>query len=739
MIMEPFFDFPLEKQEIDLPEHSRSISILKAINASPFCKLISCNKLNNGNEAIIFEVEVELGQYPVHPIQRFERLALVIDHTDNSMPAVFALRKDFPFLPHINLNHEGHPRWLCIYEIAYEELKITWTGTAFIEDIRNWFKLSAQGKLHQEDQMLEPFLLIDEGTIIIPHDLKENDKLFIHFVSQNKDKRVNVLATRAKIQNLPLYTAVTVILTAAPQVHEAIFYTPQNFYDLNERLQKLGIDFKQKLAEKLKEIVRNDKEALERSLLIVLLVPKKRTLNSEVIQTDCYTFLTINKVKEIGITADIFSEFNNEIIENLKISPSDEKLKQIKIGLLKTQVTFNRQFARSISGAREDYIPNIFAIGLGALGSQIFMNFARSGFGRWTLIDDDIFLPHNLSRHALTDPFIGFNKAESLAAEANAILNDETFAFPINCNILTERNNAVLDNCIKITDCVLDMSASIAVSRMLANDSRFKEKRLISVFLNPAGSQCIFLSEDLRKEFKLDFLEVSYYRELLYNDKLQHHFKKVDEIRYAASCRDISNKIPNENVALFSALAAKIIPKIISSANPYAFIWDFNADESTISKVNIPLYKSTEITMGSWTIVYDDWFLEKISTLRKAKLPKETGGVLIGSFDMERKKLFLLDTLIPDNSVEYPTSFYRGIGGLKEKLDRTRNITANMITYVGEWHSHPKGASVNASHDDIKLLSWLSENMAIEGLPALMLILGDENEIGFYFGDSFPS
>jgi tRNA A37 threonylcarbamoyladenosine dehydratase len=38
--------------------------------------------------------------------------------------------------------------------------------------------------------------------------------------------------------------------------------------------------------------------------------------------------------------------------------------------------------------------------GAGALGSQLMNNLSRAGFGRWTIVDNDKLLPHNLARNA---------------------------------------------------------------------------------------------------------------------------------------------------------------------------------------------------------------------------------------------------------------------------------------------------------------------------------------------------
>jgi len=53
--------------------------------------------------------------------------------------------------------------------------------------------------------------------------------------------------------------------------------------------------------------------------------------------------------------------------------------------------------------------------------------------------------------------------------------------------------------------------------------------------------------------------------------------------------------------------------------------------------------------------------------------------------------------------------------------------TANVVGYVGEWHSHPRGHSSSPSKDDIIQLFHLAFSMADDGLPALQLIVGERD------------
>ncbi|MBD2296848.1 Mov34/MPN/PAD-1 family protein [Anabaena sphaerica FACHB-251] len=47
---------------------------------------------------------------------------------------------------------------------------------------------------------------------------------------------------------------------------------------------------------------------------------------------------------------------------------------------------------------------------------------------------------------------------------------------------------------------------------------------------------------------------------------------------------------------------------------------------------------------------------------------------------------------------------------------------------MGEWHSHPPGISTRPSSHDIRLLNYLVETLKHEGLPSVMLIVGENQE-----------
>ncbi len=53
----------------------------------------------------------------------------------------------------------------------------------------------------------------------------------------------------------------------------------------------------------------------------------------------------------------------------------------------------------------------------------------------------------------------------------------------------------------------------------------------------------------------------------------------------------------------------------------------------------------------------------------------------------------------------------------------------------GEWYSHPPGAGSNPSDNDVYLLVHLAQKLDSDGLPAIMMIVG-ETETSCYIGYS---
>ena len=226
---------------------------------------------------------------------------------------------------------------------------------------------------------------------------------------------------------------------------------------------------------------------------------------------------------------------------------------------------------------------------------------------------------------------------------------------------------------------------------------------------------------------------MQYYRFLLETPELSEHLLRRDgPIRYGRSCRDISFVLSQEMVGLHSSICARGIRKALESRDATIALWRSNDDGSVVRYSARP-QEVFKRTFGNWTLLYDSKLIAKISTARNNKLPKETGGVLIGTFDLHRKIVYAVDTILsPPDSEEWPTVYIRGCTGLKAEVDKIKKTTLGMLDYVGEWHSHP-GYGTRPSGDDLLAFEWLVEIMDICGQPSLMLIAGEGNH-SWYLG-----
>ena len=119
--------------------------------------------------------------------------------------------------------------------------------------------------------------------------------------------------------------------------------------------------------------------------------------------------------------------------------------------------------------------------------------------------------------------------------------------------------------------------------------------------------------------------------------------------------------------------------------------------------------------------------LNEMQADRGNALPNETGGVLIGLYDIAKKLVYIVcQVRAPEDSISSPTSFIRGCADLPERLKHIQETTLDNLTYIGEWHSHPS-ANTQRSTDDVKLHKAIVGYNRENCLPGCMMILGTDN------------
>ena len=722
---------------------SKAIDFVNAVANSNYAWLIECKRATSDREIIVFCAKVQVGQKPVHEIKKHERLAVVFEKSDTTTPDVLALRKTFPLVPHVNLGAKEFPRSLCVTEQQYSESKLQWTAPTFLENIRYWLASAAKGTLHAEDQPLEPLLLGYEGFLVLPHDLfteaVDSEPLFLSVKDSGNNRRTYIAKRRKDDnENSKAFEFVAFSFLIEPQTHGLIRSAPTTLFELHEFLENSNTDLLEELRVKLKtwKEKNEEKNPLDGRLALIIRMPKTRGKSSVPETIELRAFLTLETLKEVGVEIGLWEE-NEGCIGYLIPIDKNKTGQQIRIGMLNPASSLSRENAAQLNNVFPQASRKIVAVGLGALGSQIFMNLIRAGYGKWILIDEDFLLPHNFSRHALSGVFTGGPKSRRMAELANHTIDGEPIADWIVADVLSPLESSETSQKVKEAfnpaEIILDASASVPVARRLALDINSSARR-ISVFLNPQGTDVTILAEDSERKITLDSLEMQYYRHLINEKCLKNHLKRNHErIRYATSCRDVSSTIPQDFVALQAAICSRAIHQITSNEQAFMSIWRTDQDQISTQRYSFPVKNSIKCKIGEWTLCTDAGFIDKVHEIRANKLPNETGGVLVGSYDMQRKIVYVVDCLpSPSDSEEWPTLYIRGRRGLHSQIEKVQQVTENQLQYVGEWHSHPSNCGVKPSQDDLKVFEWLSNHMKVDGLPPLMLIVGDPGKYAFF-------
>lgn len=695
-------------------------------------------------ETVVIEVDVERPQRPIHDIRYKETIAVEFATEDTWYPEVLALRSDFPQAPHENLRKTEIPRSLCLYEQPWAEVALRWTPASFVERIRYWLRETARGALHGTDQPLEPLLFGSGYRIILApgllNDLSSEGiaPLKVRLAAPVSDCMTLVAEPlRDEPSSLDSLKYIATPLQAKPQRHGLIRCTPRSLADLHTFLLPAGIDLIDTLRNRLRGWTNIG--VLDVKLMLVIGLPLLRDGAGSPERSDFWVFVTGQPVRGIGKAIGLWDEHDGNI-GLLAGADESQRGDTVTLDIVSPVQALSRDGAAQTNSRSGDPC-KVLAVGAGALGSQVIDELARKGFGQWTIVDQDDLLPHNLARHALGGDFVGYPKALAMQLHLNALYTDGNGAKGIVADVLSPGNakNALADAA-GTTDLILDIAASVPVARHLAIDMQSNARR-ISVFLNSHGTDVVVIAEDRAREMRLDVLEQQYYRAVASDSRLAGHLANNPErVRYGRSCRDVSMPMRTHIVTLLSAVASEAISRAHSIEEASIHLFRCNPVDLSVTSVSVPVSRASRFDQFTWSLSIDHTLLNRIAELREAKLPKETGGVLLGSYDFSRKLLYVVDTVpSPPDSKEWPNLYIRGSEGLLAEVIRISEATGGQIEYIGEWHSHPQNCPTLPSDDDLKGFAWLTERMNESSQPALIAIAGDGPSSSWYLGQMMSS
>lgn len=695
-------------------------------------------RANDNGAWVVIDVEVEVGQIAVVDIRRTERLAIGFGAGDGDWPQALSLRANFPRdLIHLMVVPVSDPVALCLSEEAWPDARRRWTPAGYIRLIRRWLIDAAEGVLHRDEQIVEPFMPVAAARAIVPAST---------FTTAN----VGRLMGGARIggsaeERRPVYrfevdngndspAFIATVMSTAPRLHGVLHRPPSSLAELLALFEKGDPGFDTRFDDLVRNWL-NRPGVRAAHLLLLIQAPMLRVEGGDVERIDHWGFLLHKDVREVGIALDLWTEAAGNagpVHFGRKEGPygADVPVEPVNVTMALDSVS-----AAGYNG-REPSSQRIAAIGAGALGSQILANLARMGETPDVVIDEDRLMPHNLARHAAWDEsLVGWTKVEA------ARLMDERLrerATPMqslraDASRLQTTGDDPVETVLAKADLVLDMAASVAVSRRLARDGGTGGRRL-SVFLSPSGFDLVVLAEDAERQVRLDELEMGYYAAVAGDPLLDGHLVLPAGRRYARSCRERSSLVPQTAVALHAAIATESVFASFADKGASATVWRLDRETMQVKKIALDPRSMRSFAIDGWTVLVCEHLLDELAEQRAERLPSETGGVLLGEFDLDRKLVYVVHYLpAPPDSVEEPSGFVRGTDGLDQAITSIGDRTLGMLRYVGEWHSHPDGIRARPSGEDVLLYAHLALGMEIEDRPAIMLIMGAD-EVGVVVG-----
>ena len=678
----------------------RAKAIYKAAIVHPYIKDVQCYVNSKGDAIIKMHLtHLEIPDEPVFDIRDEEEIAVVCHPEDVNIPEVYALREDFPTeLPHSNAKPYARPVSLCVSDVAFADIRPQFNAHDFLNSIRRWFSLNSINRLHEANRPLEVFFGFQEVCCILNE--RSDNNPYIKYSQKTKFSSTLEFVEKSEA---------THYLVGIPteKIYARNFVRiPQTMGDLKEVQSTNQIS----LTDSFLTILTKSIAGKATLPLVILVYITQASKDNKKTSHELFLLKTNYSPKEIVHKKTILSK-----------NAFEKWFYELSVEVVLLEFMISR-CENAINNGIKDCFNKVSIVGTGTLGSAVIDHFVRQGCSEEiNLVDCDILLPHNLSRHTLSTDKVMTSKVRSIKDTYHGILFQKINA--IEGNFLTLNRND-RERLFKDTELVMDFSTSIAVERKLA-DEECTFRRCTS-FLNPKGDDIVLLIEDKARNSRLDLLEMDYYRNLIVDERFSHHLEQTETVRTNTfSCRSESMILNYENVRVLSAIISKQIRKYYTLGQACLSIWHFDAENGTVSSLPMTITNWHHEVLGDIKIYISDAVEKEIQTMTALSPDKETGGCLFGSYDRDHSSIYVYYMVpAPEDSIHSPVSFVRGFKGLTAEYERMTKLTYYQVRYLGEWHSHPNMPNT-PSETDKKQFEELWKEQQLQDLPFLQMIHGN--------------
>ncbi len=705
------------------------------------CEIIELrNDPENQSQSIIvefgdgsFETDNPVG------IQRMERLALTYITDKDSCWEVRALRKDFPITIHQNHVLEGEPRSLCLYIEPWVSVQRSWTPQLFLKRIFWWLRATAEGTIHGDDQPIEHLFFSSPYNFLLPENHFEseanaNRKLSFFCVDHDGGRIKTFIGKYSENNSSPFCLSVSLLLDSVE--NGPLEEYPHTLGQLQEILEQRNSNVIAPLKLAIEELAHENgiecKDELNEFVLLLLGIPRSRNGNVEKIEIQGFVIETGIALLGEKLSVLFKSPGENKWYRDALSGNEGDEWKNLQITPVNARCYPSSKEIRSYSGLNpDDEGPKGIIAGVGALGGLLATIWKRECWGRWSYVDNDIIQAHNIVRHISTHHGLGHPKSSIVDLITDGIHQSRENSTPHHFVTDILSDDEKLAKAIIDSDLLIDATTTLHVPREISSKDHYP--RTASLFITPSGMASVMLLEDAGRTVRCNSLEAQYYRAILDSkwgaEHLAGHYGRH---WVGAGCREITLSMSDELVHLHAATLARQLRKSTSQEEARICIWDHQENTGGIVPYDIPVFQSVSASIGGWKVIWDNGLIDGAKKYRAEALPNETGGILFGIIDQKDKTISVVKACLPPkNSESTPSNFKRAAYYSTEILSECHERTAGIVTYIGEWHSHPPNYGALPSPDDIGQLKFISTELQTEGMPALMLIIADSS-VGFY-------
>ncbi len=721
--------------------------------------------------AMPLTVDVELpGRGPVNgvDIRKQEPIALLFARNlfPYRAPLVYSNRRDFPKnkFPHINVTARKQPAWLCLHRGSIDAWFAEHTVLDLVDRARGWFRDAARNRLVPEGDGFERTRAAEtRGTFI--YDPKVNlDRIAENWRDADGSAGHGVIAfdlldddSKAEIgESGYSVRQARAVLAFAYKEHLALAEAlnelaekPEYKGQFQRRLfgvlvwgaeTEVSSEYFGELPETLGEL---ETWADERGLPL-------GTALADYLAHDLQIFAGVPIILAVKRPRPVIGTDSEIELLNLLVTAGGDHWPKngtwdldATVRLSDHRTPLTPAFAREISAIDPAAAAEpTLLFGAGALGSKVASHLVRSGSVTLKIVDYAKMSPHNLVRHALGGGTIGVSKAEALKAELLKLYPGQT-DLPIEAKdasvleVLREIGAGAEVGYLNL----LDLTASNVVFNAICDAALPDTLRVHRGEIAHRGRLGVLSIEGAARNPRLDDLQALMFDAAIDDANVSEWLNEVkatrddqvgsgglEDIQVGLSCSSATMRVADEVVSFHAAAATRRLRPYLAKDGPTrtegAIHTSFFGDDGD-SRAAMKTYAPTVVENAGfgWQIRVAARAADEMLARMRRESPRETGGLLIGRLNAAEKIVYVTRLVrAPADSRGTPYFFTRGTQRLPEVLEHVERRTGGLLTYVGEWHSHPMGGS-DLSDTDKEAVIKLRSILDPAGLPTLVTIV----------------